>query len=384
MDYDTIRCFLDTFTRFALGEIQSMRTSRAAIFQGVGLPWRLADAPIPDLRPDEILVKISACTICGSDVHSIDGRRSVPTPSILGHEIVGEIAAFGSSDPMRDARGEELQIGDRVVWSVVVSCGHCFFCGRGLPQKCEQAFKYGHAACSSQSPLSGGYAEFIVLQPGTSVVRIPPTMSLEAACPLSCATSTIAAAMRLLQFQKEETVLILGAGMLGLTACAMAKERGARTVACVDLSAARAERARSFGADTIHFEERSLPSILPPDQPHGYDVVVECTGSNEATRLGLDAVRIGGRLGLVGAVFPGTPFPIAMERLVRRQISIHGIHNYAPEDLVAAVTFMEHAERRYPFAQLVGPQFSLDAIEDAIHAARQPQHVRVCVRPSVL
>lgn len=360
-----------------------MRTSRAAIFQGVGLPWQLADAPIPDLQPNEFLVKISACTICGSDVHSIDGRRSVPTPSILGHEIVGEIAAFGSSDPMCDARGAPLQLGDRVVWSVVVSCGHCFFCERELPQKCEQAFKYGHAACSLQAPLTGGYAEFIVLQPGTAVVRIPPTMSLEAAAPLSCATSTIAAAMRLLRVQKEETVLILGAGMLGLTACAMAKERGARAIACVDLSAARAERAGAFGASSVHVDGRSLSSILPPGQPHGYDVVVECTGSNDATQLGLDAVRMGGRIGLVGAVFPGPPLPIAMERLVRRQISMHGIHNYAPEDLVAAVNFMEHAERRYPFASLVGPQFSLEAIEDAIEAARQPQHVRVCVRPSV-
>lgn len=358
-----------------------MTTSRAIVFDGTGRPWRFETQSIAALQPDEILVKIEACTLCGSDLHSVDGRRSVPTPTVLGHEIIGRIAGFGAEAQRVDLQGNALELGDRVVWAIVASCGHCFYCERGLPQKCERAFKYGHQVAEPHRPCSGGLAEHCVLVGGTHILRIPESLSTAAACPLSCATSTVAAALRIVGLQPSERALILGAGMLGLTACAMARDMGAAQVVCADVIESRAELAKRFGATEILHGPSMNPSLLAAWDGYGFDVVIECTGTNRATQMGMEALRMGGRIGLVGAVFPGEPMPLILERLVRRQLSVYGIHNYAPTDLVAAVNFMQHAEKRYPFAELVGQSFSLDEIELAIVAARDPNHIRIAVHP---
>ncbi|MEI8214114.1 MAG: zinc-binding dehydrogenase [Planctomycetota bacterium] len=359
-----------------------MTTTLSAIFDGSSQPWRFLQRELPDLRSNEILVKVLACTICGSDLHSVDGRRSVPLPTILGHEIVGEIVAFGDDTVHCDLAGSPLHIGDRIVWAVVASCDQCYYCHRKLPQKCEMGFKYGHQAYDGGNPFSGGYSGHCILVQGTKIVRLPPSISLEAACPLSCATSTIAAAMRVTGIGKDHSVLVLGAGMLGLTACAMAKEKGASPIVCVDVSLERAELASRFGATHVFSGKQTDASSWKPITKHGFDIGLECTGHNDATRLGIESLRMGGRLGLVGAVFPSEPLPIVMERLVRRQISLIGIHNYGPEDLVAAVHFMQHAESKYPFAELVGPVFPLNEIDSAMNAARSSKNIRVCVRPT--
>jgi alcohol dehydrogenase len=229
--------------------------------------------------------------------------------------------------------------------------------------------------------LSGGFSEYIVLAPGTAVVRLPSELSLEAACPLSCATSTIAAAIRLLRVRASDEVLVVGAGLLGLTSCAMASDLGARRIVCVDMDANRAQKSRSFGAHHAYIPQQSDSSFRDKAPPHGFDIAIECTGSNQATSMAFESLRIGGRLGLVGAVFPTPELPLAMERIVRRQLLVQGIHNYAPEDLVAAVAFMARVHQRFPFAQLVGPSFPLKRIDAAVDAARNPSHIRVCVRP---
>lgn len=359
-----------------------MTTTLSAIFDGSSQPWRFLERELPDLRSNEILVKVLACSICGSDLHSVDGRRSVPIPTILGHEIVGEIVAVGDDSVRFDLAGSQLYVGDRIVWSVVASCDHCIYCQCKLPQKCEQGFKYGHQAYDGDNPFSGGFSEHCILVQGTKIVRLPPSISLEAACPLSCATSTIAAAIRLTEIDNDHSVLVFGAGMLGLTACAMAREKGASTIVCVDVSLERAELASRFGATHVFSGNQTDSSSWKPITKHGFDVGLECTGHNDATRLGIESLRMGGRLGLVGAVFPTDPLPIVMERLVRRQISLIGIHNYTPEDLVSAVHFMQHAEKKYPFAELVGPIFPLNEIESAMNAARSSKNIRVCVRPT--
>src|SRR5678816_2315596 len=119
--------------------------ARAALFHGPNRPLELARFERVPLRDVEICVRVTACTLCGSDLHTHAGRRSEPTPTVLGHEIVGRIEAFGPNAPRRDYRGEDLSIGDRVSWSIAASCDNCFFCDDGLPQKCASLFKYGHA-----------------------------------------------------------------------------------------------------------------------------------------------------------------------------------------------------------------------------------------------
>src|SRR6185369_16360679 len=124
--------------------VAGMTTSLAAVFTGARQPLDMRRISVPNLQRAEILVRVLGCTLCGSDLHTFDGRRTVAVPTILGHEIVGRIEAFGPTASLHDFGGEELQIGDRVTWSIVASCGECFYCRRGLQQKCERMVKYGH------------------------------------------------------------------------------------------------------------------------------------------------------------------------------------------------------------------------------------------------
>jgi alcohol dehydrogenase len=333
------------------------------------------------LKPGETLVRVLGCTLCGSDLHSYQGHRQVPVPTVLGHEIVGEIVAFGEDSRQVDLAGKDLAIGDRVTWAIVASCGGCFYCQRDLPQKCLQSVKYGHEAFRAGRQLLGGLAEQCLLVRGTAIVRLPDAMTLEVACPASCATATVAAALDSAGDLRERNVIVLGAGMLGLTACAMSRSRGAAEVICVDLNEHRRQRALEFGA-TRAVQPQDLTEIAKSlTRGHGCDVLLEFTGATPALENAWPLLRIGGQIALVGAVFPGPPFPLLLEQVIRRQLTITGVHNYAPRHLLAAVEFLSSDGERYPFASLVSGWRSLQETQIAFEIARDPQVVRIGVRP---
>lgn len=357
-----------------------MNRSSAAVFSGVPSKVEQQSFEIPLLAPGEVLVKVIASTICGSDLHSLECRRKVPIPTVLGHEIVGEIVAFGSLDPMFDLNGTALSIGDRIVWGVVANCGRCFYCERELPQKCENAVKYGHEPLRPGKELLGGFAEHCLLVRGTSIVRLPEEIPLEVACPTSCATATIAAALKPITRYEGRSMLILGAGMLGLTACAMAKSRGCDSILCIDLDPQRRELALAFGANrAIHPAELSEHTRELTDGK-GFDYSFELTGANSSFVAALDATRMGGTIISAGAVFPSDPIGFVVERITRRNLTIIGIHNYAPSDLLAAVEFLDANHRSFPFATLVTKWYTLASIANAFNDAREKANIRVGIK----
>jgi alcohol dehydrogenase len=344
----------------------------AAVFTGPGRPLELRTFPLLPPKGGEVLVRVTGCTLCGSDLHTYEGRRAAPTPSVLGHEIVGVVEALGPAAPRHDLAGAELRPGDRITWSVCASCGRCFYCDRELPQKCEQLFKYGHEQLRDGAELSGGLADHCLLVPGSAILRLPDELNDEVACPASCATATVAAALRSAGPVAGRTVLVQGAGLLGLTACAMARAGGAAEVICCDVDGARLRLAEGFGASRL-----ALPGELGAVVA---DVALEMSGAPAAFEVGLPLLRTGGIYVLVGAVFPSRPVSLALEEIVRRLITLRGVHNYAPEDLRRAVDFLAGASR-YPFAELVARWFPLAAVEEAFRAARAPGALRVGVRP---
>jgi alcohol dehydrogenase len=114
-------------------------TPWARVFDGPGRPLRLVLFPRPALGPGEALVRVRLCTLCGSDLHTFFGRRTEPTPAVLGHEMVGEVEELGPGEALVDLDGESLRIGDRVVWSVAISCGRCFFCAYELRRSARRS-----------------------------------------------------------------------------------------------------------------------------------------------------------------------------------------------------------------------------------------------------
>lgn len=347
----------------------SFLAGRAALFEGSGKQFRMVDVPLPVPEAGEIAVRVRCCTVCGSDLHTQSGRRASPSPSVLGHEIVGEIVRSGDSK-LRDHIGQRLETGDRITWSVAASCGTCDRCVNEMPQKCRTLLKYGHEKFSGRMQLSGGLADYCLLQPGTTVVRVPDHLSDEVVCPASCATATSFAAVRRAGELAGKSVLVLGAGLLGLTTCAIASSRGANEIFLCDVDDTRLQRGPDFGATrTGH-------------HPSGdFDRVFEMSGHSEAVQAGLDSAAMGGRVVLVGSVSPAPSVSLDPEKVVRRLMTICGVHNYIPADLVSAVEFLATDGQSFPFANLVERKFALAEVNEAFSFAREKRPVRVAVCP---
>ncbi len=354
--------------------------TRAAIFRGTPYAIDVVVLPTPIPHSGEALIRVEACTLCASDRHTFEGRRTTPVPTVLGHEIVGRIAAFGPETPTVDVSGRPLNVGDRITWAVVAACGRCVMCSRRLPQKCLHAVKYGHASLATERDLRGGLAEHCLLAPGTALVRLPEELPLEVVCPASCATATIIAALEAAETSQPKRFGILGAGMLGLTACAVARMRGAEAILCVDPAPERRALALAFGATDAVSPEEWEEATQRASAGLGLDAVLELSGSSAAYEAGWRSLRTGGTLVLVGAVFPGDPVPLLLEQVVRRMMTIRGVHNYAPHHLADAVAFLSEWGTRFPFDQLVTEWFPLEQIAAAFDAARNPAALRIGIR----
>lgn len=356
----------------------------AAVFRTIHGPLLLERFLLPECRGREALVRIRCATICGSDLHSYEGRRHSPTPCILGHEMVGEIIAMGPEGTC-DHQGHPLQPGDRVTWSMVWSCGGCHYCKLGLHPQCERLRKFGHEKLSPGVSLGGGMADHCQLPEGTAIFKVPDNVADEVASSANCATATVAAICRNAGDLTGTHVVVFGAGMLGLTACAMLSAGGAAGVMAVEPDPARRALALEFGA-TATFD-----SMLPPEDlisavrqltaGRGADLAIDLSGQSGAMDAAPQVLRPGGHLILAGAVFPGSPLQWPAEMIVRRMLRITGVYNYSPADLQSALAFLSDHGRHYPFEKLVGATFPLAAVNEAfLHAGRE-RPPRVAVRP---
>lgn len=301
--------------------------ARAVVWHG-GADLRLEELPLPTPADGEQLVRIRLATVCGSDRHTVSGRRSSPCPGVLGHEAVGEL----------------VDTGQRVVWGVAVTCGSCDRCRAGRTAKCRSVRKFGHEALASGWPLSGGYADHVLLPAGTTIVTVPDSLPDAVAAPAACATATVMAVLEAAGDLAGRRVLVVGAGMLGLTAAAGASARGAASVLVTDVDPQRLATARGFGATGTLLAGESVPEV---------DVVLELAGSADAAAAGLASLDVGGRLVLAGSVSPGQAIAVDPEQVVRRWLSVVGVHNYEPRHLQEAIDFLSATQQRWPWGDLV-------------------------------
>jgi putative phosphonate catabolism associated alcohol dehydrogenase len=339
-----------------------------ALFDGPGSSFRLATVDLRPPGPGELLVEVSLATICGSDLHTVDGRRSCPTPCVLGHEGVGKVVAAGSGRP-------EFQPGRRITWTLADSCGCCRPCiDWALPQKCEHLFKYGHAPADTVSDLNGCFATHILLRPGTTVVPLPDSVSDAAAVPANCALATLFAATEAVP-HSGNTALIQGAGLLGLYGCSILRSRGWKRVLVSDPNPSRRARVVDFGGEPVS-----------PEELHGLsasvvDAVLEVAGRAEVIGEGIRLLRPGGHYSWIGMVHPETALDITGESVVRKCLTVHGTHNYGPRHLRQAVEYLSTHTGPVPLESLVSPAFPLSRLDEAFACARSGTWPRVAVSP---
>lgn len=322
---------------------------------------------LPDRAPGEFDVDLTAAAICGSDLHTVLGHRSTPPQTALGHEGVGRISAV---DPGAvDLRGDPLRVGDRVALSMIRSCGRCDRCRAGLTMKCRSLFKYGHASVTESPYASGTLANRIRVSPGVPVLRIPDRVDDSIMVPAGCATATAAAVVTAAAPVGDETVLIFGAGAVGLYCAAMLAGLGC-TVVVRDPSAQRLAMLAGTGAVPDDGAERPYP------------IVVEASGSPAAFTDALKAVDLGGQVIGAGSVSidSGTvTFDPAL--LVTRRIRFSGVHNYTPDEFRLAVDWLTEHGERLDLGRLVSPPQPLTKINDAFALMRTGTYPRVLVRP---
>lgn len=355
--------------------------TRAILFHAAGRPLELVEFPLAEPDGSAVRVRVTCCTLCRSDLHTHSGRRTEPSPAVLGHEIVGRIEAFGPAAPRQDANGTPVEIGTRVTWAVAVGCGECFFCHADLPQKCSRPYKYGHRQADPARPDGGGLADRITLVPNTVWYRVPDELPDVVAAQANCATATAAAVLWAAGPVRGRTVLVLGAGVLGLTACAMARSSGAERVLVSDPLPDGRERAVRFGVTDVFSPESLEAGVFTATSGRGADVVLELAGTAGTVESALRLVRVGGTVVLAGTVAPAGTVAFDPEQAVRRMLTVRGVHNYHPRDLATALEFLAGPGRLYPWQSLLAGEFPLEWAEQAFAAAHARPGVRVAVFP---
>lgn len=351
-------------------------TATAVTWGGPGVGFRAEQLPLPDLAAGEALVEIELATICGSDLHTTAGDRPTPVPTVLGHEAVGRV--IGTADDVTTVDGRPLAVGERVSWTIGTSCGRCRPCRRGLPEKCTTLRKYGHEQISPSWALNGDFATHCHLLPGTGIVTVPDSVPAALAAPANCATATVVAALRRAGLQPEDDITVLGCGMLGLTAIALARHHRARRVIACDVDPERRALAARFGADAV-VEPDGLEAAVGE---RGTDVVLEVSGHHASVAAALETAAVGGTVALVGSVSPGPDVPLRPDRVVRRILTIVGSHNYAAADLAAAIDFLADSAAAAPLEELVSAPLPLSDLEAAFTDARRGRTPRVAVDPT--
>lgn len=315
------------------------QTADALVWLG-GESFERQTIAVPTLGVGESLIRLTTATVCGSDRHTVAGHRPGAYPSVLGHEGVGRVAATQAG----------LTVGDRVVFAVTSVCGTCVNCRRGLSAKCAQVAKVGHESTASGWALSGTYASHIVLPRGVAVAVVPDSVPDAVAATAGCAVATVMAVLDAAGDLTDRRVFVNGLGMLGLTAVAAAKSRGAAEVIAFDPAPDRGRLAEAAGADTI----------VTADLPGDVDVAIELSGAEAGVRACLDSLGIGGTAVLAGSVSPGPQVAIDPEHIVRGWRTITGVHNYEPHHLVQAVDFLAGDGADMPWEDILGGPIGLD------------------------
>jgi L-iditol 2-dehydrogenase len=273
----------------------------------------IADLPKPSPLPDEVLIQVAACGICGSDVHGYDGSsgRRIP-PIVMGHEAAGRIAAVGKNVTA-------LAQGDRVTFDSTVYCGACPHCLRGNINLCDNRQVLG-VSCGDYR-RAGAFAEFVVV-PARIVYRLPDRLSFTEAAMLE-AVAVALHAVAVTQIRPNDTALVIGAGMIGLLILQSLRATGCSQVFVADIDDSRLQMARELGAtEVLNSKTDLVAQVMKLTNGNGVDAVLEAVGRAETITAAIDSVRKGGTVTLVGNISPQINLPL--QKVVSRQIRLQG------------------------------------------------------------
>lgn len=276
--------------------------------------FAIQDVPEPQVGPDEVLISVSACGICGSDVHGMDGSsgRRLP-PIIMGHEASGVIARVGD-------RVKDHQPGDRVTFDSTIWCGRCRFCASGRVNLCDNRRVLG-VSCE-EFRRDGAYAERVAV-PDNIVYGLPDGLSFEHAAMVEPVSVAVHAVERM-PVRLNDTAVVIGTGMIGLLVVQALRAAGCGRIFAVDVDPARLEAAGRLGADETFSPKETdvVAEVLRRTAGRGADVAIEAVGLSDTVTTAIASVRKGGSVGLVGNLTPEVKLPL--QAVVTREITLYG------------------------------------------------------------
>lgn len=274
----------------------------------------IVDMPKPEVGPEDLLVQVKACGICGSDIHGYDGSsgRRIP-PLVMGHEAAGVVAAVG-----KQVRG--FAEGDRVTFDSTVSCGRCGSCRRGSINLCENRQVLG-VSCN-EFKRHGAFAEYVVV-PQNIAYQLPSQLKFEHAALIEAVSIAVHAANRT-PVKLGDTAVVVGSGMIGLLVVQAIRLAGCSRVIAVDLEDSKLEIAKSLGADyTLNAKTVDvIAEVKKLTDGKGADVSLEVVGATPTVRSAIECTRKGGSITLVGNLAPNVELPL--QAVVTRELSIYG------------------------------------------------------------
>jgi threonine dehydrogenase-like Zn-dependent dehydrogenase len=388
------------------GKSQDTRAVKAAVMTAPG-KMETQMLPYPDhLEPGALIVKMEMSGICGTDKHAYKGEvtlyggteseQDMVFPSVHGHENSGIIVEMNGKGHQIEYSGKELRVGDRVTNCPNVICGECWYCRNvhGYPY-CAKHQGIGMTYYADRYPyIVGGWSEYMYLPPKAWVYKVPEYLPIEFAC-----MSELFVVSALLDRAKEfaayggkgfhfgDTVVIQGAGPIGMMMMVKARMLGAGKVIALDAMDMKLELAKEFGADLgINIGSMSdsevVEAIRGETEGRGADVVVETVGMPSVVRVGLEMLRRGGTYLETGNFADTGEVSLNVHRhIAAKNVLIYGNTNHPHDGYDRAFEMMYRYRNTFPFEKLITHRFSLDQAQDALVKSFQPDALKVVFVP---
>jgi 2-desacetyl-2-hydroxyethyl bacteriochlorophyllide A dehydrogenase len=332
--------------------------------------FSIQEVPYPEPGPGEVTIRNKACCVCGTDVHLIKGEfGGAEYPLIPGHEFAGTIDKVGPGIT-------SLTVGDVASIEPFIACGYCYYCRKGDYNVCLNGAIIGHSASRKNIKLHGGFAEYVTV-PVKNVYTFQKASFHEASFLPNLNTAVYA--LRKARLQPGDSILIIGAGTMGLLYVQLAKASGSPLVAITDRAENRLDLAKRLGADSVVLADKDQESNLKKLTPHGFDVVIECVGHGKLLEQCFHSVRDRGRIIIFGLapkdhISNVRPFDIAKRNLEIIGSVSAAFCGQATRDLIDTGVVK--------IRPLISHTFALADFRQALEKAQRPEEcIRVVVEP---
>ena len=374
------------FLTLHVSEVQMSSAARAMVLTEFRQPLQLQSFPVPALTEGQVLVRLAASGVCGSDLHIWQGHDPrIQLPLIPGHEALGVVADICGERTTID--GQPVAPGDLIAWDRGVVCGECYYCvTKKYPSLCPNRTVYGITMPCTQPPhLLGGYAEAMVLSAGAKLLKLPAGADPATLVPATCSGATAAHAIATSGIVPGDSVVVTGPGTLGLFAMAMANELQPARIVAFGTKQHRLDMARKFGATHVaNVRETSVQErhqmVMDLTGGRGADVVIDASGKGETVAEGIKLLGRCGTYSLPGIAVPVGDVPVSFyEDVARRNVRIQGVWVSDHAHLRAAIDIV--LAGKYPFEELITHRVRLDQANEAMAALARREVLKAVIVP---